>query len=325
MDKKVKWGILGLGKIAGQFCEDLSQLESCTIEAVASRSMSKAEAFGERFNAVKKYASYTELMMDPDVDIIYIATPHDSHSEYAIQAMSHGKHVLCEKPMGVNKRQVEAMIDCARELKVFLMEALWTRFNPSVLEVLNHIREGTIGSVKNINVDFAFLSNAPDDSRLFNIELAGGSLLDIGIYPLFLSYLIKGMPESILATAVKRKTGVDRQIGAILRYNDGLSNIMSSFDTHSDMVAKIYGTEGKIFIDRRWHQSDGYQIEKEGEITAYSLPRKGRGYTYEIEECVKCILSGRLESELWSHRDSVNLISLADEIRRQIGLIYPFE
>ena len=322
---ELRWGILGLGKIAGQFCEDLQLIDGSSIEAVGSRSLEKAKAFGGRFDVEKCYASYAELMDDPDVDIIYIATPHDSHMQHTIAAMKKGKHVLCEKPMGVNRVQVEAMINCARVHKVFLMEALWTRFNPSMQAILRHVSSGEIGEIKNINADFAFLANAPDDSRLFNLELAGGSLLDIGIYPIFLSYLIKGMPESIIASGVLHKTGADRQIGAVLTYKDAISSVMSSFDTHSDMVAKIYGTEGKIFINRRWHQSDGYQIEKDGELKDYSLPRKGRGYTYEIEECMRCISSGMLESDQWSLNDSLNLISILDEIRRQVGIVYPFE
>ena len=321
----LRWGILGLGKIAGQFCEDLLLVEGSTIEAVASRSQDKADDFGSRFDVQKCYASYVEMMDDPDVDIIYIATPHDSHKQHSIDAMKKGKHVLCEKPMGVNRAQVEAMINCAKEHKVFLMEALWTRFNPSIQAILKLIKSGEIGDIKNISADFAFLANASDDSRLFNLSLAGGSLLDIGIYPIFLSYLLKGMPESINASGVLHKTGADRQIGAVLKYEDAIVSIMSSFDTHSDMVAKIYGTEGKIFINRRWHQSDGYQIEKNGELRAYDLPRKGRGYTYEIEECMRCIGSGMLESDQWSLEDSLHLISILDEVRKQVGIVYPFE
>lgn len=321
----LKWGIIGLGKIAHRFCKDLQLVDRNELIAVGSRSLEKAKEFGALYKAPHCYGDYAALMNNQDVDIIYIATPHNSHMKYSLQAMQSGKHVLCEKPLAINRSQVQLLVDCARENKVFLMEAFWSRFNPSIERVLELVKSGEIGEVNYINADFTFYTDAEDDSRMLNMDLAGGSLLDVGVYPLFLAYALKGMPDAILAAAIKHSTGADVQTSAILKYKNGLANLMSGFRSHSDMIAKIYGTEGKIFIDRMWHEAQGFRLEKDEEVKSFSLPTKGKGFTYEIEECRKCISNGWLESKKWSHSDSLNLISMADEIRKQCKIKYPFE
>ncbi len=322
---KLRWGILGLGKIANKFVKDLTLVENCELTAVASRTAEKAEQFGRQYGAKYMHSSYDEILKNDDVDIVYIAVPHDSHMEYTLAAMDHGKHVLCEKPLAVNRDQVQKVINASKSNNVFLMEAFWTRFNPSIEAVVSRVKNNEIGKVNYINVDFSFYRDAAPESRLLNMNLAGGSLLDVGVYPIFLTYLIMGYPDEILATSIMHETGVDLQTSAILKYKDGLANVMSGFRSASDMVAKIYGTNGKIFIDKIWHESQGYKIEKDDELTVYSLPKRGIGFTYEIEECFSCISKDRIESEKWSHSDSLNLISICDEIRDQIGLKYPFE
>lgn len=321
----LRWGILGLGKIANKFAKDLTLVDGCELTAVASRSKEKSEQFGALHGAKYTHFSYDDLFNNPEVDIIYIATPHNSHMEYAITAMKHKKHVLCEKPLAINRSQVKMMIDTAISNNVFLMEAFWTRFNPTMEAVLSKLNKGVVGEVNFISADFSFYRDADPESRLLNLDLAGGSLLDVGVYPIFLAYLIMGYPQEILATAIKHETGADLQTAAILKYGSGLANISCGFRSASDMVAKIYGTEGKIFIDKVWHESEGYRIEKDEDVVAFSLPKNGKGFTYEIQECVDCIQKGWIESKKWSHQDSLNLISICDEIRGQIGLVYPFE
>jgi len=321
----LKWGIVGLGNIANKFAKDLALVDNCELVAVASRSAEKAEEFSKEYGAKYFHSSYDDLYNNPEVDIIYIATPHNSHMKLAVEALKHKKHVLCEKPLAVNRSQVQKLIDASRSNNVFLMEAFWTRFNPSIEAVIARIKNNEIGEVNYINADFSFYRDADPESRMLNLELAGGSLLDVGVYPIFLSYLIMGYPDEILATSIKHETGADLQTSAILKYKNGLANVMSGFRSASDMVAKIYGTQGKIFIDKVWHESQGYKIENDDGLIPYSLPTKGRGFTYEIQECFDCIQKGRIESEKWSHQDSLNLISICDEIREQIGLRYPFE
>lgn len=325
MSEKIKWGILGLGKIADQFARDLSLVDSAKLEAVASRSAPKSRTFANAHGAENHYGSYEALLEDPNVDIVYIATPHNSHKLWSVSAMKSGKHVLCEKPLAVNRKQVQEMIDISQSKKVFLMEAFWTRFNPSVKEVIHRVRNGELGEVNYINVDFSFSSDASPESRVFNMELAGGSLLDIGVYPLFLSYVLMGIPNEINASAIFHETGADIQMSAILKYDAGLSVTMSGFKSQSDMVARIYGTEGRIFIDPHWHQTDGYTLYRKEKLSRHIHPTRGKGFSYEIEECHHCIINNKTESKLWSHQDSLNLVSMTDEIRRQIGLSYPFE
>lgn len=325
MTKTIRWGIIGSGKIAGRFASDLALVDGCELVAVASRSEERAKAFAEKVKVLKYHGSYQGLLDDVDVDIVYIATPHDSHMEHSINAMNAGKHVLCEKPLAVNKTQLQKMIAASQKNKVFLMEALWTRFNPSMLGVLDKIKTGSIGEVNYINADFCFYKEAPPESRMYNMDLAGGSLLDVGIYPIFLAYLIFGYPKEIMATARFHETGADLQTSAMLKYDQGIASINSGFASKSDMVAKIYGTKGCITMNNPWHHTDRFQIIKDGVVDAFHLPLKGMGFSYEIEECNKCIRDNKMESDIWSHQNSLDLISILDEVREKIGLKYPFE
>ena len=321
----MKWGIVGLGKIANGFVKDLIQLEPMVLDAVASRSLDKADAFKSQYGANKAYGCYDDLFNDQEVDIVYIATPHNSHMSLSIAAMKAGKHVLCEKPIAINQAQMQMMIDQAKESKVFLMEALWTRFNPSILKIFELINSGANGQLNYINADFCFQRDFPVESRMLDISLAGGSLLDIGIYPVFLAYLLMGMPKEILASAHFHQTGADLQTTAILKYDSGFANIMSSVRSQSDMVAEIHGDKGSIIIDTVWHETEGFKLILGDEIKTFHYPKKGKGYTYEIQDCYDSLVAGKCESDHWSLQDSFNLVSILDSIREKIGLKYPFE
>ena len=325
----IKWGIIGLGNIAHQFVKDLLLVDNTTISAVASRSMDNAKAFAETYGIKKAYNQYTDVFADPEIDIVYIATPHDSHARYSILAMEAGKHVLCEKPLAVNAHQVQEIIDASRKNEVFMMEAFWSKFNPSISEVLKLIKEEKIGKINYVNADFTFLRNDAPDSRMLSMDCTGGSLLEMGVYPVFLAYSIFGNPEQVLATGRFHETGADMQTAAILRYEEGIAMLMSGFASQSDMIAKIYGTTGRIYLHPYWHETQGYTLIEGNngiEKTTYkNLPTKGKGFTYEIEECLKCISNGQIESKHWSHLDSLNLITITDKIRRETGLKYPFE
>jgi len=326
--KNIKWGILGLGKIAHAFVQDLQLVEGNEIVAVASRSTQRAKAFGDEYGVSTAYGSYDELFKNAAVEIIYIATPHDSHKELSIAAMNHGKHVLCEKPLAVNKTQVLEMVEAAKRNKVFLMEAFWARFNPSISEILARVKQGDLGEVNYVNADFTFSRNDEEDSRMLNMELAGGSLLDMGVYPIFLAYAIFGKPEQILATAHFHKTGADLQTAVILKYKNGIASLMSGFRSQSDMVARICGTKATITIDPIWHETQGYKLfypKEQNQATSVSLPTLGKGYSYEIMECMSCLKKGKLQSDKWSHQNSLEQMEILDEIRKQIGLKYPFE
>jgi predicted dehydrogenase len=315
-----------LGNIAQKFADDLKLIADGELTAVASRDIQKAKRFGELNNAKNSFGSYQELFGCTEVDVVYIATPHTSHADLSIMAMNEGRNVLCEKPMGINRGEVERMIASARKNKVFLMEALWSRFNPSIRKVKNLIDEGIIGEVGYLHADFAFYALDKDiNGRLLNPALAGGSLLDIGIYPIFLAYLILGFPEKIMASSKIYKTGVDIQTSMIFEYSNAQAILYSGLTSNSEMKAEISGSEGTVFLTPRWHEAQEYSVEKNDKLEKVQLPTRGKGYEYEIEEVHQCLRNGKLESDLWSLKHTYDLIRIMDDIRKQTGVVFPFE
>lgn len=322
----IRWGIVGAGNIAHTFAKDLALVNNNTLNAVASRSLEKAKSFADMYGATNSFGSYEEMFKSDNVDVVYIATPHTSHAELSMLAMDGGKNVLCEKPMGVNMNQVQSMLKKAREKKVFLMEALWSRFNPTIRAVKKLVDTGEIGQIGYLNADFAFYGlNRDKEGRILNPELAGGSVLDIGIYPIFLSYLLLGMPKNITAQSKFYKTGVEIQTAMIFEYENAQSMLFSGLSSNSEMKAEIAGSLGSIFIKPRWHETTGYILEKGDEVKDIDVGKLGKGYTYEIEEVQRCLESGKLESDLWSHQNSMDLCTLMDSVRREAGISFPFE
>lgn len=323
--RKIKWGIIGLGNIAHQFAKDLMLIEEAELTAVASRNLDKASAFAEKYDCKRAFDSYDAIINDAEIDILYIATPHNSHAALTIKALQNKKHVLCEKPIALNYNDALQMIKASNENNIFFMEAFWTRFNPSFREAFSKIKNGEIGEVKYINADFAFYAEELEGkgNRKTDIELGGGSLLDIGVYPLFLCYVVLGIPSEILAKSNFHQSGADLQTSMILQYDSAQAILHSSFVSTSNIKATINGTKGRINLNPLWHQTQSYTLtidEQEQEIV---LPTNGKGFTYEIEECHICINENRIESKLWSHQNSLDLIKMVDEVRNQIGLVYP--
>ena len=321
MSKKIKWGIIGLGKIAQKFANDLKLIDNAELEAVASRDVAKAEAFSATFDAKKYYGSYEALLQDKFVDIVYIATPHNSHAKIAILAMKHKKAVLCEKPFAINQQQVFNMIDASKKHNMFLMEALWTRFLPAIKKIKSTVENGEIGEIKYLNADFSFKAN-PSIQRIYDKELGGGSILDIGIYPIFLAYLILGMPDKIIAKAHFYDSGADSQVSIIFDYKNAQAVLFSSFNSNSKREAKISGTLGEIIIDSPWNEASSFSVFKDNKEDKISLPISGKGFTHQISECNSCLLENRTQSNLWSHQNSLELITLLDAVRKEIGLVY---
>lgn len=320
-NRSIKWGIVGLGNIASQFASDLLLIENAELTAVASRDFSKAEEFGGKFNALRMYNSYDLLFEDPEVEIVYIATPHNSHAELSIKALEKGKHVLCEKPMALSYKDAERMIEASKKHNTFFMEAFWTRFIPSVQDVLQKINKGAIGKVNYIKADFAFHGSEKENKRLFDKELGGGALFDIGVYPLFLSYIVLGKPKEIVAKAIKHKNDIDLQTSMILQYEAAQSVLHASIVSESDMKAVISGTKGQIELNAPWFIADGYSLFKNEEKEAtFTLSTLGKGYSHEIIECQNCILNNEIESKLWSHQNCLELSSIVEVIKNQIML-----
>jgi len=325
--KQYKWGIIGPGKIANKFAAALALTEGANLEAVASRNIDRAREFASTFGAPRYYNNYEELAADPAIDVIYIATPHGYHHEHALLCLQHGKAVLCEKPMALDRRQVQEMVDAARQHKTFLMEAMWTRFLPLTEKILELIGNGRLGTIKYVRADFGFLAPFNPQGRLYDLRLGGGSLLDIGVYPLFLCLLLLGEPDTILASGYLSPTGSDETCHAVFQYRDGQSAVISStLACQTSITAEIAGTEGMIHIPSPWYKNNTFVLKRKNEEDeTFTLEPIVNGFEYQIRETMRCLDKGRLESPLMSHAFSLTMSRTMDQIRGQIGVKYPGE
>lgn len=324
--KKINWGILGTGRIAKTFAEALNYADGCELYAVGSRTLKNAQNFAENFSIKKIYGSYEELVKDQEVDVIYIATPHNLHLENTLLALNNYKHVLCEKPLGVNAGEVKQMFSLARENNLFLMEALWSRFLPRIEKTKELIEAGEIGEPKLMTASFCIRSEHNPAHRHYNIELCGGTILDIGIYNIFLSLFLFGKPLDISASAVLDVQGGDNSAAYnFVNTNGSLSVMHSSFMASEPyIVAEIHGTEGKIVLEHLWFFPGKITIRyNNGKKYTLKLKTKGNGYEYQAEEVARCINAGQLQSSKWSWNDSLLLAETMDAVREKCGVFYP--
>lgn len=326
------WGIIGPGKIAHQFAQDITQMDNARISAVASRSEERATAFAKQYGAPYAYGSYEALLECPELDAVYIATPHSHHYKHTLLCLNAGVPVLCEKAFALNHRQAQEMVATARREGVFLMEALWTRFLPTTQKILELIRSDTVGRIHAVKADFGFKAHFDPESRLFNPELAGGALLDIGLYPVFLAYLILGNPDQVLAAARIGPTGVDEELGIIMQYADGdspsarMAHLHATLRANTKTEAFLYGEKGTIHWHTRWHEPSNFSlIGEDGRPHNHYFEWQTNGYSYEAQEVMRCIADGKTESELWPLDRSLELMGILDRIRVEIGLQYPEE
>ncbi|ARK09381.1 Gfo/Idh/MocA family protein [Fibrivirga algicola] len=330
MSTKTRWAILGLGRIAHKFASDLVTLANADLVAVASTDQGRANEFAAHYprqdgTLPRALGTYEALLdMADEIDVVYIATRHVYHRANTLLCLNGGLAVLCEKPFGMAIGDVNQMLSVAEARQTFLMEALWSRFMPTILQAKAWLDEGAIGNVLTIKADFGFKAEYDPGKRLFNKELGGGSLLDIGIYPLFISYLINGMPVSITAAATLAPTGADEQCGMILTYSNGAMAVLNStFMANTENLALIYGTEGTIRIHGRFHESTVATLEKpDAEPITKTFDRTTHGYDYEAQHVMDCLSEGFTESPLWSHSDSRNLMTLLDDVRNAAGIVY---
>jgi predicted dehydrogenase len=324
MSSPIRWGIIGLGRIAHKFASDLQLVEGAQLSGVASRSLEKAEKFGKEFGARHFFGSYESLLESDEIDVVYIATPHTLHFENTMMCLKKGKPVLCEKPFAMKEIEVRQMIDMAREKKVFLMEAMWTRFFPLIHRTISIVNSGELGKIRSVRADFGFHKHFDPESRIYDKSLGGGSLLDVGIYPLFLALLILGEPERIEAYAPKNETGIDESCFMHLHYKgEVVAQLMSSVKSKTDVEAWIYGSKGSLKIFSRFHHPKKLEwgTYYEG-IREEEDDYPGFGYQYEIEEVCRCLRAGQLESDLMTHQLSIRLIHLLDAVRKAAGIHY---
>lgn len=334
--KKIGWGIIGPGAIVRRFMNDLPHCEGVELAAVASRDLQKAAAFAKEFGFAKAYGSYQELVEDEAVDLVYVATPHPFHKEQAILCMQAGKSVLCEKPITVNQKEVEDMVQCARENQVFFMEAMWTRHFPVNLAVKQLIESGDLGRITLIKADFGFgqwvnhdVRNP--DSRLYNMDLAGGALLDVGVYTVSYATWMKGeQPQTIKALSTKVNTGADGMTTCLFHFKDGtMAMLESSVMQTTKHDAYIYGEKGMIHIPDFWHPTHAMVIYNDGRperaITDPYDAAGRTGFGYEAQHAIHCIQQGLTQSDVMPWQDSIDVMNTLDRIRREIDLVYPFE
>ncbi|MCU1445195.1 Gfo/Idh/MocA family oxidoreductase [Cryobacterium sp.] len=328
MTDALRWGVLATGGIAHQFAGDLVK-NGFTVQAVGSRSQAGADAFAAEFGIPTAHPSYASLAADPEVDIIYVATPHPFHVDHATLALEGGKHVLVEKPLTVNAGEARQLAALAESKNLLLLEAMWTRFLPHMGRIREILAAGTLGDVRSLIADHT--QDLPDDPghRINALELGGGALLDLGIYPVSFASALFGRPETILASATFKDTGADAQVATIFRYPGGqIATLISASDTKGPNTASILGTEGRIQIDEVWYSPTTFRVYNSANevVETYETPEiTGRGMHFQAVEAERLVAAGLITSELLTVTESVQIMETLDEIRAQIGLVYPGE
>ncbi len=322
--KTINWGIIGLGNIANKFAQDLLTVENCKLYAVASRSQEKADTFASQYKATKAYNNYEALVKDPNINAVYIATPHVFHKENTLSCLENSIAVLCEKPFAMNTKEVNVMIAKAKEKKVLLMEALWTYFLPHYQFVLNELNNKTYGNILKLEADFGFKSNHSKTSRVWNKSLGGGSLLDIGIYPIFAALSTLGTPNTINAEATFLDTGVDTTCSMKFNYNQNISALLkSSFIQDTPTEAIFYCEKGTIKINTQFHCPTTVTIiTKKGNEKTIAFDYQTIGYSFEIEHFNNLLRNGKIESDIMTFAFSQKLIKTLDNVRNVINLNY---
>lgn len=323
----IRWGILGTGQIAGAFAKGLTALGDARLVAVGSRTAEAAEAFGQRYGALRRHASYADLAADSEVDAIYIATPHPLHHPNTLLCLEAGKAVLCEKPFAINATQAAAMIAAARARGLFLMEAMWTRFLPHIAQARELIAAGAIGELRMLRAGFCFRTGFDPAGRLFDPALGGGALLDVGIYPISLAFLLLGAPSRIAALAELGATGVDEQSAILFSYPQGqLAVLTCAVRTSAPSVAQIIGSAGMIQINAEWWRATSLTITRQGQPDETIEPAAvGNGYNYEAAEVGRCLRAGLAESPTMPLDETLAIMQALDAVRAQWGLRYPGE
>ena len=317
-------GIIGPGKIADSFASCFQYVPNAKVYGVASRDIEKAKAFAAVHHIAKTYSSYEELAKDPEVDLIYIATPHPFHLQHTLLCLRYEKPVLCEKPLALNLKQVKEMIGTAQKMNIFLMEGMWSRFFQTTHKTLELIKTGVIGEIKSLHADFGFSSPVNPDSRLFNMKLGGGAQLDVGVYPMFLALLVLGKPDEIKAISQHAITGADTSTEALLNYKRGATaHILSSIVAESPKEAHIMGTLGRITIHAPWYKSEKVTLQlNSNAVTDFSFPHSDNGFEFQLQHVLQCLEAGRTESDLLPFSLSMLMAETSDEIRRQGGITY---
>ena len=322
-EQTIHWGIIGLGKIAEKFATDMQKVSNSKIYAVASRTLEKAETFAKKHQATMAYGNYEELLSDPKIDAIYIATPHSLHKENTLMCLQNNIPVLCEKPLALNRFEVENMINAAKENNTLLMEALWTYFLPHYQKVLELLEQKHFGNILKLEADFGFKASLDPSGRVYNKTLGGGSLLDIGIYPIFSALTTLGIPKKTEAKATFFDNGADATCNMIFYYDQAIAHLKSTLVEKTNTEAIFTCETGVIKINSRFHEPTTVTLKSNnGEEKTLDFNYNSIGYNFEIEHFNQLIRTNKKESPIMSFQKSTELIDLLDLIKAQIGLSY---
>jgi len=320
----IKWGILGCGKIAAKFASDMALSKTGFIYACASKDMERSKQFGQKFQVTHVFTSYEEMLRLDELDAIYIATPHSHHFEHTILCLQARKNVLCEKPLTINKGMANALFKLAEQNKCFLMEGMWTAFLPMIQEIQWKIQNGEIGEIRHIQADFGFRTTYNPTSRLYDPRLAGGALLDIGIYPIYICLSLLGIPHEIIAKGNLTDQNIDDECSVLLSYvTNATAFLHASITTDTNTTCIIYGTKGSIHIPSRFHEQEEYHIlDSANETQTIKVDKTGIGFYHEIEHFNFCLNHNIIESPIMTKKMSLDLVGIMDTIRKQIGVSY---
>ncbi|QDO95136.1 Gfo/Idh/MocA family oxidoreductase [Formosa sediminum] len=322
-NKTIRWGIIGLGNIAHKFAKDLLTIKDAKLQAVASRSADKANAFANTYNAVNAYSSYEDLVNDPDVDAVYIATPHSFHKSHTLLCLTHDKAVLCEKPFAMNLEEVKEMIALAKEKKVLLMEALWTYFLPHYQYTLELLKNENYGKLLKVEADFGFSRPFNESSRLFDKAVGGGSLLDIGIYPIFATLSTLGEPDHIEASCTSFNNGADSSCNMHFKYNTTTEAILKSTLVEDTPTTCVFTCEEAVItLNRQFHTPTTVTISQNGKEHTLDYTGDTIGYNFEILHFNQLLREGKTESDIMTFDFSLKLIKTLDKVRSLIQLNY---
>ncbi len=319
-----KWGIIGTGGIAKEFVRDFKFTSGHHVLAVGSRTQESADRFATEMGIDRAYGSHSEIVADPEIDAIYVATPHPNHLPATLLALEAGKPVLCEKPFAMSAEETRAMIAKASAKNLMLMEAMWTRFLPHIIHIRSLLADKVLGEIMTVEADHGQWFAQDPKFRLFDPEVGGGALLDLGVYPISFAHMVLGIPDSITASSTKAFTGVDGQTSAIFSYASGAQAILTcSLNAATPCKAVITGTLGRIEIDTRFYAVSPYRvIMRSGTTTEYPRKYDGRGSREEAIEFARCVRAGLLESPMMKLSETLAILESMDEIRKQIGLVY---
>ncbi len=322
MTEEIRWGVVGPGRIAESVLPDFAHVPHARVVAVASRSQERADAFAARHGIDRAHGSYAAILADPDVDVLYVATPHAQHAAFALAALRAGKALLVEKSFTATTAGAREVVDLARETGVFTMEAMWTRFQPAVVALRELVADGAIGEVRSVQADLGVSRDYDPADRLFALELGGGALLDLGVYVVSFAQMLLGTPQRVAATGSVFPTGVDAEVGLLLGYDDGrAATLLTSLRQALPGQARVFGTEGWIDVLPRFHHPDTIVLHRAGdEPETITRPATGVGYAHELVEVTECLRAGRSESAVMPLSDTLAVQDVLGQAAEQLGV-----